>query len=485
MFSDFADVGSLFRCMQSPRSSPPPVKFPLHVHFGAGKLGLGLVVPALEESRTRYVILQRPSQDWEPVAKGDAPSISLLVNGDEVVEGGLKIIRQSDIDKAKAEGRSLADLVAESEEGQGHLVLSADSDVSASLASGATSFSCALGPALPKVVGPLLSKLPVRFRNARPTLYACENDLDSVQLLAEELGTQVNVVPCMVDRICSTREVVAGDAPAIHVEAEEHTGSIVLLEQTEQSDDEIPLDGETVQVPDNNEVADYLFIQKKRLVNSMHTVLAFSTLVDYDANNTSLFSWDVALPDLPLLNYSEAKSDLKEMIWSWAVAQILVLMKEQGVDVMTEAHSAETDDELVEQMLDVARQTLERFSSIEDTTTRVLGGGVSNRYNTRLIPVQEGMHLVQAMIPDLPNDCIQRKVLAAADVDLDDIVAACDLLVEDSKKFAELDEQEMAFKEEWNSLTQGVRDVLKNFPSILGTAAAVTTSLLGPFTGES
>lgn len=450
----------------------------LHVHFGAGKLGLGLVVPALEKSQTRYVILQRPSRDWHALAESGASRVPLRINGEDVVPAGLCLITQAEIGVAAERGSSIVDLVAASPEGQGHVVLTSDQAVWSELAGRASSFSCTLGGAIGKVLEPLLSKLPLRRKGFRPTLYACENDLDSVECLAEQLKKRVDVIPCMVDRICSGRTVIGGDLPSIDVEAEEHTGSIVLLEKSAQSQDEIPLDGETVQVPDNNEIAEYLFIQKKRLVNSMHTVLAFSTLVEYDANNTSLFHWDIALPHLPLLNYEKADPAMKDLVWAWAVAQILVLMKEMGVDLMTEAHSADTDDELAEQMLGVARQTLERFSSVEDTTTRVLGGGVSNRYKTRLIPVQQGMHLVEAMLKDLPADSAQRKVLAAAGVDVGTVVAACDKLVEDAEKFARLDEEKRSMDAEWrqltDTLTSRLLELRKSLPGLLGKAGFFT-----------
>jgi len=466
--------------------SAPKITSPLHVHFGAGKLGLGLVVPALENSSTSYVILQRPSKDWEGLLSSNSAFIPVKVNGEDVLGKGLKLITQRDIDEAVSKGQSVMQLVAESPSGQGHLVLSDDPQVSSELASGASSFSCALGGAISSVLASTLQQLPKRHMGARPVLYACENDLDSVQQLADQLKRRVEVVPCMVDRICSNRRIEGGGDPAIYVDAEEHSGSIVLLEQSSQSYDDLPLDGETVQVPDSDEVADYLFVQKKRLVNSMHTVLAFSTLVDFDMNRASLFDWDRALPELPLLNYAEASPDVKESVWAWAVAQILVLMKEKGVDVMTQAHNAESDEELVEQMLAVARQTLERFSSIEDTTSRVLGGGVSNRYHTRLVPVQEGVHIVEAMLSDLPSDCIHRKVLAAAGVDMPTVVRACDQLVEEARKFADLDEEERAAQEQWRELTLGLHNnfmrVVSEIPKLVARSPVSSAAgLLGIF----
>jgi len=464
-----------------PSSPKRATSTPVHVHFGAGKLGLGLVVPAVSESSTRFVVLQRPSADWATLADRHPDTVPLLVNGEEAVEGGLKLITQVDIDAAAAEGKSVLDLVLASSEGRGHLLLTSDPAVGAALAAGATSFSCALGGVINQVLQPLLGELPFRRNGARPTLYACENDLDSVKELAGALKRRVDVVPCMVDRICSSREVVADDGqPRIEVEAENHPGQIVLLEETSQDLDELPLDGDTVQVPETEEVADYLFVQKKRLVNSMHTVLAFSTLVDHDANRDSLFHWEQALPELPLLNYAEAPVEVQDRIWAWAVAQILVLMKEQGVDLMTEANESSSEDDLVQHMLEVARTTLERFSSIEDTTTRVLGGGVSNRYNERLVPVQEGMHLVEAMLSDLPIDSIQRKVLAAADLDITTVVEACDTLVAEATKFAVLDEEERAAQAEWDDMTAGLRGALSNvFGGLQGTLSSAAFAIGG------
>lgn len=37
------------------------------MHFGAGRLGFGLVLPALENASSPYVILNRPSAVWQPV----------------------------------------------------------------------------------------------------------------------------------------------------------------------------------------------------------------------------------------------------------------------------------------------------------------------------------------------------------------------------------------------------------------------------------
>jgi hypothetical protein len=39
----------------------------LHVHFGAGRLGCGLVLPAIAESQVPFVILQPPFDEFKPL----------------------------------------------------------------------------------------------------------------------------------------------------------------------------------------------------------------------------------------------------------------------------------------------------------------------------------------------------------------------------------------------------------------------------------
>lgn len=75
----------------------------------------------------------------------------------------------------------------------------------------ATSFSCSIGPKVNDIVGPVLErnkeKVPYEMR---PQLFACENDHNAVEALDARLKGRVEVVPCMVDRICSDREIVKG-----------------------------------------------------------------------------------------------------------------------------------------------------------------------------------------------------------------------------------------------------------------------------------
>jgi hypothetical protein len=49
---------------------------------------------------------------------------------------------------------------------------------------------------------------------------------------------------------------------------------------------------------------------------------------------------------------------------------------------------SESNDQVVDLLVNYAEETLSRFDTTSDSVGRVLGGGVRNRYNGRLLPVK-------------------------------------------------------------------------------------------------
>ena len=68
------------------------------------------------------------------------------------------------------------------------VALSEDDKLLEDIIKRATSFSSSLGPALTKVLPPLLAKLPDRDGAERPILYACENEHEPVNDLEKEVS---------------------------------------------------------------------------------------------------------------------------------------------------------------------------------------------------------------------------------------------------------------------------------------------------------
>jgi HAD superfamily hydrolase (TIGR01509 family) len=328
---------------------------------------------------------------------------------------------------------------------RGFLLLSMDVDLTAPLVSQATSFSCALGPAVDVLVN-LLVNLPDCEDESRPVLYACENDHSSVEKLQFALRTKIEAVPCMVDRICVDLQV-ADDGREVAVTAEGHEGSIVVLNQPESgegADGDGPLAGDYVSNPENEKDSRYLYRKKLLTVNGMHTVIAFRTLCSYAQNQRNFQPPEKCLA-IPLLDDETVTEEQRKEIWTWGVAQLLVLMWEHGLPTMMRVHNKESADELIPFLLDQLRTTLDRFFSIEDSTARVLGGGVSLRYEGRLLPTFDTI-TSDIFTVGWDEECPQMALLKEAGLDFDEMSETLQALVDEARPFAAVDKRARAMQ---------------------------------------
>mmetsp|Transcript_38719 Transcript_38719/g.51024 ORF Transcript_38719/g.51024 Transcript_38719/m.51024 type:complete len:550 (-) Transcript_38719:300-1949(-) len=336
-----------------------------HTHFGAGRLGLGLVAPALKESGIPFCIVQRPKTTWRAItSQGTGAKINIEVNGSPIIDSVAVALDDKNVEDL--EERSL--------------VCSADAEKLKMLVEQSTSFTCALGSAMKKVVVPLMKELPKRPKSERPVLYACENDHAMVSKIAETLKGRVDVVSCMVDRICTGRDI---DSTHVDVLAEPWPGSIVVLKPTYPGR-VVPIAGETVTIPKTKDEAKFLYERKLFLVNGMHTTLAFLTLsrTRPSGSETGEFS---------LLTYDDANEEDRKVIWAWAMARCMMLIENHGMELLAATYESDKEEEIFQHLIDFATTTLKRFSTIDDKTSRVLGGGVANRWATRLRPVYSFM----------------------------------------------------------------------------------------------
>ncbi|CAN0408968.1 unnamed protein product [Discosporangium mesarthrocarpum] len=109
--------------------------------------------------------------------------------------------------------------------------------------------------------------------------------------------------------------------------------------------------------------AEYFYKRKFSVVNGMHTVLAFMTLRQYQPDA-------IECNDFTLMSYESASDPLKKEIWAWVTVRCLILLDKYGVDTLKGAHGVETEKEVFDCLLDYGRQTMARFSSIVDSTSR-------------------------------------------------------------------------------------------------------------------
>lgn len=331
-----------------------------HMHFGAGRLGLGLVVPAVCGSGVPFAVVQRPKQTWTAVFDSGPGFVDILVN-DRIVAPGLARLKT---------------IKADEELPQASLVLSANPEELADLLRASTSFSCSLGAAMAKVIKPMMEQVPPRPFEEQPVLYACENDHQAVMRLKKELEGRVRVVDCMVDRVCMGRTITSD---AIHIEAEPWRGSLVVLDPSVQQ--RVPFCKSLVKVPQSQLEADYYSERKFSLVNGMHTVISFMTLRgSYDSS---------VLQEYVLLKHDQMTVEQKREVQAWVVTRIAQLVEKYGIENIMQWHGCSTEAEVFDELLDYAYEVLdERFSKTDDVVSRVLGGGVGNRWLTRMRPSQ-------------------------------------------------------------------------------------------------
>jgi len=344
----------------------------LHLHFGAGRLGLGLVVPAISASGVPFAVVQRPKARWQALFKDGSRPDQLRVSVNSKV-----VVQNVDVVAAREGG------VPEAMPPQS-LVFGSSLDELGELLSRATSFSCSIGGAMESVLLPLLSSLPeCGDETETPLLFACENDHAAVESLQAKLAGRVDVVSCMVDRVCTGCEV---SGEGVDVIAEPWRGSIVVLDPKLHGDDNsvrLPFCPSVVTVPGCEREAEYLCERKLSLVNGMHTVLAFMTL-------DALFSASHAEgKEHVLLKYSDMDRDAQRTCEAWRAARVARLLDDFGTDNIMRWHGLASREEVWELLLTHADHVLEeRFSQVDDLVSRVLGGGVRERWGGRLEPVQ-------------------------------------------------------------------------------------------------
>jgi len=350
-----------------------------HVHVGAGKLGLGLVLDSIQQGSQDFAVIQRPSSAWRKLADNNVEEVTVHVNGESSGKA-MKFLH----------GKCWPSMVRA---GQGpYFILSEAGTPLISLAQKATSFSCSLknGISELKIV---LAALPKR--RDPPRLYACENDKEAIEDLATspELKDRVVVVPCMVDRISSSRDI-GGDG-VIDVGTEPWHGQIVVLPSPvkQESETPIPFGGPSVLTSETDAQANYYAERKLLLVNGAHTTLAFLTLIqELEKSKTSLK--DMPLPgDFKLLDYDRADESTKRILWAWSLARCHQLANRLPPEVLMGAHGVGTFEEALAELINYAWSSMQRFSHVSDSTGRVLSGGLVDRFHGRLKNVLDEIEL--------------------------------------------------------------------------------------------
>lgn len=409
-----------------------PRECTFHSHIGGGRLGCGLILPMMCASGSPFAVLQVITPEWIPVMERKDRNFTLpfTVNGEPMCV--LRVIR--DLEELLATGYvkaiknpSSTEIAAQykltppargTPEALDCRLLVLDEKLQDLFLTQSDAISTALGPGLEPVAKHLASILPHNSGLDRVAVYACENDHKAVAAVRPILADYVNVRECMVDRICSDRIVSADNVKVI---TEPYTGEIVVSARDPFSI-RPGLGSPNVHLPTSTAAYSYLYNRKVLLVNGTHTTLAFMTL--------RRFKPPVAPGDLELLSPSGLNSSERQELRAWLAARCLVLLHNNEPEVMRNVHQTDTDAAMIRALWTFATRTITRFDTVKDSTKRVLGGGVKNRYETRLKDVLTTLTTFKRTVPLAPL-----LLQAAGFNDVQQIISLLTILVQDASVF--------------------------------------------------
>lgn len=257
-----------------------------HVHFGAGKLGLGMI-PNIFHGRSSLCILQRYSNKWENILKSDLQNSGMLNVRLQVC--GLKLDFLAGRDPISE--TSIKKLLAFWLHGRHILIISNDTSILARFASEANSYSTALKDGLSWAEDILLKISHRKSQN----IYCFENLHEDIEKFAHNLQNEkyLQVVPVVADRICrnvkinNNKKSEAGIT--IDVECEQHCYAYV--ENKNGNVSHFFRDCPLVKVAKDRKHFLFYYQRKFYLMNGIHAVMAFNHYAALARRNVSIEDW--------------------------------------------------------------------------------------------------------------------------------------------------------------------------------------------------
>jgi len=455
---------------------------------------MGLVIPSLLESDVPTVVLQTTRAPWNGVRASAArqtrsfdesrlhmsvrhrnrpiPSARLIFDD----ESAVAFARVCALDLPESDDRgsethtksSHTNLVPVSNT----FIISDDiENVWAPLLRAATSVSTSVGPALVDWLGRdvLMNALPEMNAeaNAEPMnvgrkheprdddkivasteltkVYCCENDHVTVRALAELLRGRAEIVPVVVDKVCSALRVEGPEDEdpeegasvrrsarrrwTAFVQTEPFPGMILPLTRSDARDPLLPFDAATnhggvFKVARDAETAAFLHAKKLAQVNGVHTCLAFCALLASPIRDFDGAYAVRSLDDVRLRSLETTTQRLADGVWAWAVAESLAVVAAHDAAVVADAvagvdetlgsrvdTSALSPEEArrfedarcayaARRVLADARESLARLSESapDDTVGRVLNAGVMFRLEGRMRTTRDTVRRLRAKL---------------------------------------------------------------------------------------
>ncbi|HXB02035.1 MAG TPA: ATP-binding protein [Opitutaceae bacterium] len=248
---------------------PRPGRAKLHVHVGAGRLGLGFCLPTLHKS-FGVCMIQRPNSRFQPLLNLGrvGERVILHVGFDETIP--LYLL------DGRAPKKTIQKVVSAWKKGSSVLVLSRDTKLLAQFFNAAGSFSTSLGKPDKSFVADYASLFP--HGSPQRPLLAFENDSVAVACFAnqcDQAGLNLDIIPVCADCICSgfipRVDATAEGEMSIYVHSETYGNAVARCVTPEvwERFQKVP----KLQVEHDEEAFTYAYQRKLYLVNGLHFYL--------------------------------------------------------------------------------------------------------------------------------------------------------------------------------------------------------------------
>lgn len=321
-------------------------KKPTHIHFGAGKLGLGLVCPLFHES-SRLIIIQRPTPHWEIIRD----TVQIKINGNTLAA--------CDVVTDKTSIKELIEIIDSKND---ILILSENDEILQIAINCADSISTALGSYLYDIADTLSLYSNIKQIN----LYPFENNSDMVKIFATRLSNRtdkIQVTPVVSDRICYRRDI---NPDSIDISCEEYNDVHIYISKdkpkTLESVESINLHYTT-----SPNVQDFFYNRKFWLVNGMHMLLAVYSFYYLIEKNIPFQQWK----EIPINIFNEISS-IERSLPILSSFQSIRLILSTDVKVLKKSLDTINQREQFEILKKYSENIFVRFDRQPDPLFRVL-----------------------------------------------------------------------------------------------------------------
>ena len=301
-----------------------------HVHFGAGKIGCGLVVPLLKARQDiSLCIIQRPSQDWSHLIQDRVGNIDIHVNTEEETK-----IFEFSVISDQTPPKRFCTYVNDWRKGKRDIfLLTSNSELIQRVLSHTQSISTAVRQ---EPIERIAMEIATVYQGKPLAIFPFENDEMSFKVFRDKLKSlaRIEVYDMVLDRLCTHQKiegncvsVTAEDYAAVYIHGSHYEPKkyplLRIAFDAPAFSALMPRDAQTVDIRYIKTKQDYEFYYtaKRLLVNAVHSATAIygysellrtRTPIPSESWASNIFQLIVRDPDVreivsPLASFFSAK----------------------------------------------------------------------------------------------------------------------------------------------------------------------------------